>query len=217
MGLNNASPNAPQEGVLRWRYIEDDVYKVRDLDVYLSRGLGFQPLESWRSWAVQEGLEFIAPNPVIYDPAVKTGTVSSFAATLTFSMYFPFVLGAMYGTANITYAGTWETHPTIIITGPAAGVYVENRSTGNFLRFNYVISAGEVVTITTAYNNRTITNGAGQNLLPYLSDDSTFGEFTLQPDPIITGGVNTIDVYTDGAVAGTTTIVLSYLNRYYGI
>jgi hypothetical protein len=217
MGLNNASPNAPIPGVLRWRYIENSLYKIRDLDVYLTRGLGFQPLEGWRHWSVQEGLEFIAPNPVIYEPVTRTTTLNSFTSTLTFPITFPFVLGASYSTASITYAGTWETFPTIVVTGPAAGVYIENQTTGKLLRLNYVVSPGETVTFTLTYNGRAITNNIGLSLLGYLSDDSNLGEFGLQHDPIVAGGINVINVYTSGIVAGTTSIVFNYYNRYYGI
>lgn len=216
MGIMNASPNAPVEGVLRWRYIQNDLYKVRDLDVYLSRGLGFQPLEAWRSWAVQESMEFIAPNPIIYEPVNRTLTINSFTSGLVLPVVFPFVLGAMVGTGSITYAGTWESYPTITITGPAVGVYIENSTTGNIIRLDYTVSAGETVTITLDYNYKTCSNQLGTNLLQYISTDSDMGDFAIQHDNIVTGGINNFTVYTIGATASTS-IVLTYKNRYYGI
>lgn len=216
MGLNNASPNAPLEGVLRWRYIENELYKVRDLDVYLSRGLGFQPLEAWRNWAVQESLEFIASNPVIYEPVNRTSTISTFTSTLRYPVTFPFVLGAVYGTSTVVYGGTWESFPTITVTGPASDLYIINSTTGSFIRLMYTVSLGETVTITLAYNNRAVTNNLGRNLLGYVSDDSTFGDFNLQPDNIVAGGSNVLGVWLTGDSA-TTSVVFTYKNRYYGV
>lgn len=216
MGVNNASPNAPEPGTLRWRYLVGTTYTVRDLAVYLNRGLGFQPLDGWRNWSVQESLEFIAPDPVIYEPVTRTLTISSFTTSLVFPMTFPFILGAVGGSGNITYTGTWESFPIITITGPAAGVYIENTTTGSLIRLNYNISAGETVTITLAYNNKSVVNNLGQNLLSYITDDSTMGDFTIQPRNIVTGGINTFYVVTAG-ISGTTSVVLSYKNRYYGI
>lgn len=216
MGIMNASPNAPVPGVLRWRYIQNDLYVVRDLDVYTARGLGFQPLDGWRSWAVQEGMEFIAPNPVIYEPVDRTLTINSFTSGLVLPVVFPFVLGAMVGTGSITYTGTWESYPIITITGPAVGVYVENSTTGRIIRLDYTVSAGETVTITLEYNRKTCVNQLGTNLLQYISDDSDMGDFAIQHDNIVTGGINNFTVYTIGATASTS-IVLTYKNRYYGI
>ncbi len=216
MGLANASPNAPESGVLRWRYLQNNVYTVRDLDVVLEQGLGFTPLDGWREWSVAEGIEFTAHNPVIYDPTVKTATINSWAATMIFPTTLPFVLGAHYGTVNITYAGTWESFPTITITGPTSGIYIENASTGYFLRLDYTVSASETVTITLTYNNRSIVNNAGQSLMDSLSDDSDLGNFSIQTDEIVPNGINTFNVYTFGPDT-TTTVVLTYLNRYYGL
>jgi len=216
MGLMNASPNAPQEGVLRWRYLQGRNYIVRDLDVYLSRGLGFVPLDGWREWAVQESMEFVAPNPVIYEPVVRTSTINSFTSTLRYPVTFPFVLGAVYGTSSIVYTGTWETFPTITITGPASDLYIANQTTGAFIRFMYTVSVGETVTITLAYNDRAVTNNLGRNLLGYVSDDSTLGDFSIQHDNIVTGGTNVMEVWLLGDSAATS-VVFTYKNRYYGV
>lgn len=216
MGLNNASPNSPVAGVLRWEYFENTVHKIRCLDVFLNRGLGFTPLEGWRQWTVAEGLEFIAPNPVVYDPTEQTGDIDTFTETLIFPTSFPFVLGAYYGTTSITYTGTWETNPTITVTGPAVGVFIENYTTQKFLRLGYTVSLGETITFSLNYDTKTIESSTGADLLSYLSDDSDLGEFSLLPDPIVAGGVNVINVYTIGAT-GATTFSFTYLNRYYGI
>lgn len=216
MGINNSSPNDPLPGVLRWHYIVNGVYTRRDLDVFTVRGLGYAPLDGWRQQDVQEDLEFTAFNPIIYDPTVRTATINSFTSGLIFPVIFPFVLGASYGTTNITYAGTWEEYPTITVTGPASGIYIENTTTGKKLRLDYMVSLGETVTFVLTYDHKSVTSSTGADLSEFLSDDSDLGEFALQYDPIVAGGINTIVVYTIGATAGTT-FVFTYYNRYYGI
>lgn len=216
MGLNNASSNAPVAGTLRWEFFENGVHKIRCLDVFLSKGLGFTPLNGWREWTVAEGLEFTAHNPVVYDPTDRTSVISTYTATLIFPVTFPFVLGTSYGTSTITYTGTWEDHPTITITGPAVGIYIENLGTGKKIRLDYTISLGETVTLVLGYNNITVTNNLNDDLLSYVSDDSDLGEFSILYDPVLTGGTNIIVVYTIGATA-TTTFTFTYHNRYYGI
>jgi hypothetical protein len=216
MGLNNALPNAPVPGVLRWHFIENNVYKRRDLDVFLTRGLAYEPLSNWRSHSLVENLEFTANNPVIYDPTPKSSVISTWTDELIFPATFPIVLGASYGTVSITYAGTWESFPTIVIAGPASGIYIENVSTGYFLRLDYNISVGETVTITLTYNARSVINNLGQSLIEHMSEDSSLGNFTLQTDEIVAGGVNIFYVYTISPDT-TTRVTLNYLDRYYGI
>ncbi len=216
LGLNNASPGQPEPGILRWEYIENGVHKIRCLDVYLNRGLGFTPLDGWRNWTIAEGLEFIADNPVIYDPTLKTATITSFTTTLRFAITFPFTLGAEEGSATIVYAGTWETLPEIILTGPMFTAYIENESTGTHIRLNYNISSGEVVTIERVRDQISVTNNLGQNLLRYITDDSNISDFSLQDSNIVVGGSNVINVILTGSGAGTA-VQFNYYNRYYGI
>ena len=161
-------------------------------------------------------MEFIAPNPIIYDPTLKTAIINTWEESLIFPVTFPFVLGAHSGTASITYVGTWESFPTITITGPASGFYIENTSTGYYLQLDYNISVGETVTITLAPNNRSVENELGQDLISNISEGSGLGQFSIQTDEIVTNGINVFNVYTIGPDTPTT-VVISYLNRYYGI
>lgn len=216
MGLNNASSNSPVSGVLKWEYFIDSVLITRCLDVFLTKGLGFTPLSGWQKNAVLESLEFTAPNPVIYDPTERTSTVSSFTLGLVFPATFPVVLGSYGGSATIVYTGTWETTPQIAITGPAAGVYIANATTGKEIRFDYSISGLETVTFTLTQNNVSVVNNYGDDLISYVLDESDLNEFNLQPSSIVAGGSNVINVYVGGA-AVPTTVVLTYLNRFYGI
>lgn len=216
MGLNNASPNSPVPGTLLWQYFVNGVLTTRALDVYLTKGLGFAPLDGWRANSVLESLEFTAHNPVIYDPTQITQSIDTWTAELRFPVTPPFVLGTSSGSKVITYTGTWEEHPEIQIIGPAGNVYIENITTGKFIRFMYGVSVGETVTFDLTYNDISVTNNYNMDLMAYVSDDSAIGEFSLQPSPIVTGGNNTIKVYLAGNGA-TTKVNVLYYNRYYGV
>lgn len=215
LGVNNASPNAPIKGTLRRKYYQDDLVKTRCLDVFLKNGLVYEKSEDWQGFSVIENLEFLANNPVIYDPATKTSVISSFSPALVLPFTFPFILGMSYGTVTITYTGTWESYPTLTIVGPATDFYIENVSTGSALRLSYPISAGETVTFNLSYDTKTVTNNLNDNLLPYIRN-SDLESFALQYAKIVTGGINSIYVALDG-YAPVTTVTLSYTDKYYGI
>lgn len=207
--------NNPVPGILRRIYFENGTRKIRDLDCALVAGLGFTTLPGSQLFDYQETLEFLAWNPIIYDPTLQTSTISSWTGSLILPFTFPFVLGCYYGSVNITYNGTWEELPTIEIDGPANDVYIENQDIGRGFGLDYHISTGETVTIDLSYAEKTITNNFGVNLIEHLTNDD-LGEFSLQPAPLVTGGVNTIWVSLFGQTTDTE-VRVKYYNRYIGI
>lgn len=215
MGLNNAGSNSPTEGTLRIKYYQDNLVKTRCLDVFLRNGLGYEKNDGWQEFSIVESLEFVAPDPVVYDPAIKTSTINTFSASLILPVTFPFILGAYYGSSTITYAGTWESYPTIAVTGPATDFYIENVTTGAKIRLNYSISAGETVTFDLSYDKKLVYNNFGISLTEFVRD-SDLDQFALLPSIQVTGGINSIYVSLDGYAAATSA-VLTYYDRYYGI
>jgi hypothetical protein len=216
MGINNASPNSPVAGTLRWAYQVGNTYVTRDLKVFLRKGFGFAPLDGWQNWAVIESIEFYAPDPTIYDPAVKTTTINTFTATLTYPMTFPFTLGSHVGTATIAYTGTWETYPIIRATGPLATVEIVNATTGKKIELDYILSLGEYVDFDLNYGQKTVLNNFGMDVSGYVLDTSDLADFSIVHDPVVAGGNNVINVYTIAATTGSA-VSLAYYNRYYGI
>lgn len=214
MGINNASSNAPEMGTLKWIYLQNGVYTQRAVDCFLTSGLTFQPLSGWRQHSIQESLEFFCPNPVIYDPVVKTVSAFTLSEELELPVTFPFVLGTWYDTNVVTYAGTWEEYPTIAVTGPTDGFYIENLDTGAIIRLNYEIQSNETVTFDLTYGNKTITNNFEENLLRYITEDSDLAQFAFYHDPVLSGGSNEIAVAVSDSNAS---VSISYYNRYYGI
>ena len=140
---------------------------------------------------------------------VETSTLVM-APQLVLPFTGPFLLGVTTGTATLTCTndGSWATLPVISITGPTDDWILTNDTTGTQLSCNaYPISAGETVAVDVAA--RTVTNGAGTNLISYVAGD--LATFALEP------GANTITFFsTGGAINGTTTISVCWYVEFLG-
>ena len=194
----------------------------RAIDVMIEEGPRFQArrLDRWEEFSFQEVLRFIAYDPTFYDPTQKTFdfAVTEVITELAFPIAFPIVFGVslINRSDNLTYNGNWLSYPTVVLTGPMKNPLIENSTTGEKLDLYYDIAAGEVVTITLEYGNKTVTNAAGDNLIGVLSTDSDLATFHLAPDPEAAGGVNTIEILVGGTDANSA-IELQYYERYIGI
>jgi hypothetical protein len=215
LGNVHMEPNLPVLGTLRWEYLKDGQKVTRDLDCYLSKGLEYNNEPQWYNFGIIEDLEFIASDPIIYDPEEQTATLTIFTESLILPMAFPFVLGASYASSDITYTGTWFTYPVIEIDGPTDGVRIVNESIDAELNLDYSIATGRTVTIDTSFNEKSVTDDLDNNLIQYLVF-SDFAEFVIAPDPFVAGGVNTIKAYVYNE-SDDTEVRVKYYTRYYGI
>lgn len=196
---------------------------MRDIDVIIEQGPAFEARnpDQWDEWSFTETLRFIAPYPPFYDPTLKTVTWASGVAIteIEFPITFPITFSASLLSSsgnNITYDGTWLSYPTIEITGPIGGFKITNDTTGEFIQLNYTLAAGEVVTISLEFGNKTVENAAGDNLIGTVTTDSSLATFHIAPDPEAAGGVNSFSVAGAG-VNDDTQVVLSYYEFYIGI
>ena len=94
---------------------------------------------------------------------------------------------------------------------------VDRKSGDEFALLDYNIAAGEIVTISTEYGNKTVTNEDGDNLIGTLTTDSDLATFNIAPDPTASDGENVIRVQGAGADSAVTNMVVKYYNRYIGI
>lgn len=223
--LNRTDLNNPTPGSIR-RYLSNG--QIRQVDVMLVRGPVFDDNSRWDQFSFSESLEFIAHNPIIYDPTQQSDSTSDLACTIQNQLIFPISFGGagiIFGGSvcfavasfDINYVGNWEEYPYIVITGPGSNVLIEHVQTGKKIQLNYTIAAGEVVTFDLRYGVKLVTNNFGDPLLGFVSTDfSDLATFAIQPDPIVTGGVNTIQVTVNDGT-GDTSVALQYLNRYIGI
>ncbi len=81
---------------------------------------------------------------------------------------------------------------------------------------NYSVAAGEIVTFDLTYGIKTVYNNYGVSLMGQLSADSDITQFTLQPDPIVPGGLNHLDM-TISYGSTITQLLAIYYNRYISV
>jgi hypothetical protein len=217
--------NNPTPGTLIWYLANGAIFAA---SVQATDGPGFPNRSGgWDEFAIQDTIEFTAFNPVLFDPTLKTGTVSDFSPIITantelsFPISFPISFGVppqirVLKNLPINYLGDWLEYPTMLLTGPAALPKITNAATGIYIELNYTLVAGEIVTYDLSYGQKTITSSINGDLGGYVVAGSETAQFALQPDPIVAGGVNTIQVRVDhGTIA--TQLVVQYYNRFTGV
>ncbi len=222
--LDDLRPNrqltstASVPGVLR--FIRTDG-TIRDINVFIDAGPRFEPAEAgvWDEWSFQEILRFIAHNPIFFDPTQATLT---FAIVLDTDLVFPITFPIQFGsgevdlTSNITYTGSWEEFPIIVITGPLADFRLDNVTTGEFLALGSDIAPGRTVTIDLRSGFKTVTDDLGNNLIGSVTPDSDLGTFHIAADPEATNGVNVMRL-RGNQPTGATSVVINFFTRYVGI
>jgi len=211
--------NSLEPGILR--KIMPDGTK-RDINVIVQAGPSYDSgtRNGWDEWAIDDIIRFVAHDPTFFDPTeVITEFNFSTFEELVFPADFPiaFFASTFDETDTIEYGGTWLSYPEIIMTGPINNPIITNTTTGEKIELDYNIAAAEVVTITTEYGNKTISNDDGDNLIGTLTTDSDLATFHIAPDPEAPGGDNVIRVQGASADSAVTQMVVKYYTRYIGI
>ncbi len=221
--LNDIRPNRQATATAalpgQLRLVETDG-TMRELNVFIQDGPRFEARRSsqWDEHAFQEVLRFIAHDPVAFNPAQVTATFSlNLAAQLVFPITFPiqFGNGLVDDTLNISYLGTWRELPVITIVGPIEDFRIDNTTTGEFIRFTADIGPARTVTIDLREGFKTVRDDLGNNLIGIVTSDSDLARVHLAPDPEAPSGVNVIRVRGTNPT-GSTSVLLSYFDRYFG-
>jgi hypothetical protein len=200
----------PDPYILTVRYVKSGTIYTRAINVYLNDGgaLDPDPSTQWFQWGIQESFEFLAPDPIWYDPT-QISSVMTVDSSPTFT--WPTAFGVTRYIGSITYGGNWFTEPVIQIVGNTFGLGLFNFSTGRELRFSKATQLDNTVTLTVSKNGFTALDEHCHNLLNYVSGD--ISNFVLEPAPRVTTGLNTIYAY----VEGTATITIKHYRRWRGI
>lgn len=212
-------PTAIEPGQLR-RIQSDGA--IRDLNVYIQQGPRFEPRERtrWDEWAFQEVLRFIAYDPVVFDP-IEVEEVLGLETlfNLVFPINFPIVFGAnrIDDTVDVTYPGTWEAYPIIIVTGPMNDFKIVNNTTGEEIEITFDIALGDTITIDLSYGAKTVVDASGTNRIGTVTAESDLATFHIAPDPEAPGGINSLTVTGTGSTPGITQVQVRYFTRYFGI
>jgi hypothetical protein len=229
-----------EPGVLR-KIFQDG--SMRDIDVFIQDGPIFtaRSLDRWDEWGYQEAIRFIAPDPTFYDPTIQ---IASASLTTSDSLVFynavtgpaytdldlynrlygvtstglRFDSGSIFSSIVCTTVGSWTVFPDIYITGPALGVIIENKTTGEILRINYDLQTGYNIHVDLHYGRKRVyVVETDENIIGTLSTDSDLSTFHLEPEPGAIGGANNIEIYAGNAIIGLTEIQFRWNDRYIGI
>lgn len=225
--LNRTNVNNPSPGKLRW-YRADGA--IRQADVFIKKGPDFpQSTRGWDEFNTRDTLEFIAHNPILYNPNQVTESFGDLGCTILQTLQFPFSFSSeniIFGgtTCNainnldINYLGNWQEFPLIRVAGPANNFSItHSQTTLKIALSGYSIPGGDSVTFDLRYGRKTVVlNSTGASLLGYISSDSNLGSFAIEPDPVVEDGVNTFSVSIDDGTVDTQ-VVFQYYDRYIGI
>lgn len=214
-------------GRLRKRYPNGE---LRDIDVIIDSGPVFNPRnpDEWDEWAFTETIRFRSSDPTFYDPELLSAewTFDEFGGLIFYDtpdwidhLTFPIVFGSdsISSILQITYPGTWLTYPTFVISGPMSYLLIENQSTDEKIEMDYALPAGESLTISLDYGNKTIIDSSGQNRIGTLTVDSDLSTFHLAPDPEVPNGINIIEVSGSDGIMNQTLVAMKYYVRYIGL
>lgn len=226
---------------LAWRYrrgwAKRDLYCLLEAGPRFDEGPGPPPR---RPLGFREALRFVAHDPCWYSAVTLSQTWGT-ALTSTGDLVFDYAgvpfgdFGAWFGPGtgpgptawtrwlfdysslmgaegDIVYWGTFAAKPTIVATGPATSVVVENQTTDVNITLNTGLAIGETVTIDTL--DLTVTSDVAGNLLPYMSGD--LATMSIEPCPQAPARVNAFVVTILGAMA-TSAAAVTWKNRYIGI
>lgn len=217
---NNTPIGSTAKGKLR-KLFQDG--SMRDIDVVIDQGPIFtaRDLSVWDEWGFTETLRFIAHDPTFYNPVEKSIAFSDLndpSSFLIFPFSFDLIFGGYtYGTSSIlTYTGSWQAYPRIVITGPAENLLLINLSTSEVIELNYNVSAGQTITIDLAFGVKTVVDNTGRNLAGAISLQSNLDTFHFAPSPEVTNGQNYLYVYASGTTDDSS-VIFYYNERFIGI
>lgn len=191
----------------------------RSLLLRANPGATFPPTPEDNTWHIDEALEFVAHDPIWYNPEQTVLTaVSAADAELVFPIDFPIWFGAA-GSAfqeSITYIGTWKTYPVLTINGPYNLATIENLATNVAIYLTVPTVAGETRVITLTPGNLSIVDQNGVNKFGELGPDSNLVDFNIRPDPEVPGGVQVLRALLSSPALGSS-FTIAYNERYYAI
>lgn len=195
---------------------------LRSITVRADPGMVFPSVEaSNNNWALEEGVDFIAFDPVFRATELTENSMAAATQTeLVFPITFPISFGTsgeVFSTGTITYTGTWKSYPTITLTGPYTRAVITNQQTGVVIFMSVAIAAGEQRIITLTPGAQSIVDQNGNNRFSDLGAGTNLIGFAILPDPEVAGGQQEITVQLVDGVAGQSDASLSYYARYFAL
>lgn len=196
-----------------------DESTYREIECYYSGGLEL-PSKDQEGFEQRIALEFLAPDPVWYDPNFRSQAFTLEPNTeLAFPISFPIAFGTsiIRDGATIQYKGTWPAYPTIYLNGPQTAPLIQHETLDLKIEFpSYELVAGDTITIDLDPLKKTVTLNDGTNLIGALSEDSDLGTWRFAPRPEVSDGINNVSVSAGNATADSN-IQFVWHPKYLGV
>lgn len=149
------------------------------------------------------------PNPFLLNESEISKEIITWMGGMTFPLRLP-TRFAMAGERiiNVINNGDVETPVKLELYGPATRPKITLRETGEFVRIKEILTADDVVTITTGFGNKRV----------LLNGENAFNIIDLPSSKFFSLGVgdNVVELTTED-VNDNANIKISYRNRYFGV
>lgn len=193
---------------------------VRSITVRSIGGLAFENREG-EGYYIKTAVQLRADDPTWYDPTLNSisATPSIAGTTMPIPLLIPLTLGAgsINATITINYSGSANSYPIITATGPITSLVITNTSTGQVISFgSTTIAAGRTYSINLQYGYKTVIDDLGLNHYDQITAASNLATWSINCDPEVTGGTNSITISGTGATS-TSNVTIQYYTRYDGI
>lgn len=153
-----------------------------------------------------------APDPYWMDISDTTEPLEAWIGLFKFPLRFPMKFGRKGESRTLVNKGDVATPVLIEFTGPAANPRITNKTTGEFIKVNRTLNAGDTLVINTAFGQKRVeiinNDGTRTNVFNWIDPSSTF--FNLDE------GENEIE-YTADTGKESAVVKLTYRNRYVGV
>lgn len=216
--LNICRPN--RNGEVTYTHVRNDLSQRAIKGTPLSPNFPAIDPESWDEWAIADALQLVCHNPTWYDP-IETEpdiVITEPDAALIFPFDFPvnsfFSAGVTMYEAQFTYAGSWYTYPVFEVHGQARNLTLQHQELGIQVVLQGDITTNETVTID--FVNRTAVSDIEGSVWNRLWVLSNIVDFRVEPAPIVSGAVNTLQAVLDNQDANTA-VSVSFNDRYVGL
>jgi len=186
--------------------------------------------EEWYEWGYRDEIEIEAVQPwwYAYQQSIASGA-QTVGGELTFPITFDashiyFGSGNTWGSATINYTGTWYAYPLITIHGAGDTFILTHVETGYRIAWLGSLSTGQTLTIDLRnsydalgnYLGVQIYDNTGANQFNYIDPESNLLMFRIEPDGVVSGGVNTF-VLSALNTDSNTTFSMTYNTALIGI
>jgi hypothetical protein len=197
---------------------------VMQIDGHFAEGMQFGSTERIEgTWYQRFSVNLKMNDPTWYNPTlhVSTATDDLWEGGTPVPMSVPTPVGRsrFIGTTVIEYAGSWDTYPTLRVTGPIHDFQIYNvagEQDAFILPFSGFVPHGSYWDIILESGSKSVVDEDGNSMLAYLGDPNHLSTFRIVAEPDADGGINSITMSGYGA-NGDTSLQVTYTDRYVGI